>query len=54
MFSITLLSLENRIRLASFTSFVLQVFDYNLNKKNACSSNSSPLISSGVAIEDNF
>ena len=39
VFSITLLSLDNRIHLASFTSFELQVFAYNLTKKNSSSSN---------------
>ena len=54
MFSITLLSLGNRIHLASFTSYVLQDFEYNLTTKNSSSSNSSSLISSSVVIEDNF
>ena len=53
MFSIFSLFLENRI-LASFTSFVLQVFEYDLNTKSPSSSNFSSLISCCVAIEDNF
>ena len=51
---ITLIFLEKRIHLASFTSFVLQVFEYNLTTTNSSSSNSSSLISCGVAIEDHF
>ena len=39
VFSITLLSLENRIPPASSTFFELQVFAYNLTKKNSSSSN---------------
>ena len=54
MFPISLLSLENKIPLASFSSFALQVFEYNLTTKNSASSNSSSLILSGVAIADNF
>ena len=33
---------------------MLQVFEYNLTKKNSNRSNLSSLISSGVAIEDDF
>ena len=54
MFSIILLFLKKRIRLASFTFFFLQVYEYNLTTKNSSSSNSSSLISYSVAIEDNF
>ena len=47
-------SLENRIRLALSTSFVLQVCEYKLTTKNSNSSNSASLMSSSVTIEDNF
>ena len=52
--SIILLSLEKRMGLASFTSNVLQVSEYNLTTKISNSSNSSPPILSGVAIEKVF
>ena len=41
MFSITLLSLEDRIHLASFTSFVLQVFEYGRSQRTVYNDTSS-------------
>ena len=54
MLSIFLLSMKKRNRFASHTCFVLQIFEYNLTQKNSSTSNSSSLISSGVAVEGNF